>query len=229
MIYRMSIKKIDIRGARKIKITGKEIKYHNVFILFMIGCVLGVILEGLFCYFRQGHWESHVTFLWGPFNIVYGLGAVAIYLASVKMENKALSAKFFWFTVLGSAIEWLMGFIQDKVFNSYSWSYGKLAIGKYLSVPFMVAWGVLGLLFMKLFMPIINKGFERTTSKKWQSFSKVFTVFMCINLLLSAAVFTRWGQRVKKPEPSTRIGKFIDSVYPNEYLQSRFVEWKMNE
>ena len=208
---------------------GKEIKYHNVFLLFMIGCILGVILEGSFCYFRHGEWETHVTFLWGPFNIVYGLGAVVMYLASAELDGKSIFTQFMCFTFFGSAIEWLMGFIQDKLFNSYSWSYGKLTIGKYLSVPFALAWGLLGLIFMKVFMPFISKCFEHTESKKWRSFSKVFTVFMCINLLLSVAVFIRWGQRAKSPEPRTRIEKFIDKKYSDEYLQSRFVEWKMND
>lgn len=210
------------------KIAKKEIEYHNVLILFMVGCVLGVILEGLFCYFRRGEWETHVTFLWGPFNIVYGLGAVAMYLASVSLEGKSTVTEFMWFTVLGCAIEWLMGFIQDKMFNSYSWSYGKLSIGKYLSVPFALAWGLLGLMFMKLLMPLISKCFEHTGSKRWQKLSKVVTVFMCVNLLLSVAVFTRWGQRVKNPDPRTAIERIIDRVYPSDYLQSRFVEWKIN-
>lgn len=210
------------------KCTGKEIKYHNVFILFMIGCMLGVILEGAFCFFMRGKWETHVTFLWGPFNIVYGLGAVVMYLASYALEGKHLFTEFICFALFGSAIEWLMGFIQDKVFNSYSWSYGIMPIGKYLCVPFTLAWGFLGVVFMKVFMPFISKCFKHTDSPKWQKMSKVLTVFMCVNLLLSVAVFTRWGQRVKNPEPRTQIEKLIDKKYSNEYLQARFIEWKMN-
>lgn len=219
----------NLQVVKDVDVKKPEIKYHNVFILFIIGCVLGVLLEGSFCYIMRGQWETHVTFLWGPFNIVYGLGAVVMYLASVKLNKKSWVTEFIWFSVLGSAVEWLMGFIQDKMFNSYSWTYNKLAIGKYVSIPFAIAWGLLGLIFIRVFMPVINKGFTHTTSKRWKDFANVFTVFMCINLALSVLVFTRWGERAQRPNPRTKIGAFIDNYYPDEVLQSRFVEWKMNE
>lgn len=37
------------------------------------------------------------------------------------------------------------------------------------------------------------------------------------------------GERAQRPNPRTKIGAFIDNYYPDEVLQSRFVEWKMNE
>lgn len=206
----------------------KKVKYRDAFLLFMVGCVLGVLLEGTFCYIRHGAWETHVTFLWGPFNIVYGLGVVAMYLASVCLDGKSVITNFLWFVFLGSAIEWLMGFIQDKMFNSYSWTYGIMPIGKYLCVPFMLAWGILGVLFMKTVMPVLNKCFEYTNSRILQYGTVILTVFMCVNLALSVVTFTRWGIRAKSHQPKTKIGEFIDKVYPDDYLQSRFVEWKMN-
>lgn len=58
----------------------KPITYENMFWLFMIGSVLGVILEGIWCLIRAGHWETHVVSMWGPFCIIYGFGAVGLYL-----------------------------------------------------------------------------------------------------------------------------------------------------
>lgn len=43
----------------------KPIAYENMFWLFMIGSVLGVILEGIWCLIRTGHWETHVVSMWG--------------------------------------------------------------------------------------------------------------------------------------------------------------------
>lgn len=207
----------------------EKIKFHNIFVLFIIGCVLGVLFEGAFCYIMRGSWDTHVTFLWGPFNIVYGLGVVVMYIASVKLNTKNWFSQFLCFSILGSSVEWLMGFIEDKLFNSYSWSYGKLAIGKYISVPFMITWGILGLIFIKCLMPIISKGLEFTDTKFLKQITTVFSIVMCINLALSVLVFTRWGERSKQHNPKTKIGEYIDIRYPDEYLQSRFVEWKMND
>ena len=84
----------NLQEVKDVDVKKPEIKYHNVFILFIIGCTLGVLLEGSFCYIMRGQWETHVTFLWGPFNIVYGLGTVVMYLASVKLNKKSWVTEF---------------------------------------------------------------------------------------------------------------------------------------
>lgn len=38
--------------------------YDRLFIIFMIGNILGVLLEGTFCFITKGHWESHVVTYW---------------------------------------------------------------------------------------------------------------------------------------------------------------------
>lgn len=57
-----------------------RIVYQEIFWLFMLGNVLGVIVEGLWCLFRYGEWQTHVVALWGPFNIVYGIGIALFYI-----------------------------------------------------------------------------------------------------------------------------------------------------
>ena len=64
-------------------------KYYHFVCLFLIGCVLGVIVEGFYSLYDLGAWESHVTFLWGHLNIVYGVGACLTYVVanSLKKQN----------------------------------------------------------------------------------------------------------------------------------------------
>ena len=63
----------------KQKMKEEHATYQNMFWLFMISNVLGVILEGLWCLIRTGYWETHVVSMWGPFCIIYGFGAVGFY------------------------------------------------------------------------------------------------------------------------------------------------------
>ena len=72
----------------KQKLIDAHTNYSNMFWLFMIGNILGVILEGIWCVIRNGRWETHVVTIWGPFCLIYGVGAVGGYLASALLSDK---------------------------------------------------------------------------------------------------------------------------------------------
>ena len=61
------------------------VTYCNMFWLFMFGNVLGVLLEGTWCRLIFGHWETHVATIWGPFSLIYGVGAVMFYISGEKI------------------------------------------------------------------------------------------------------------------------------------------------
>ena len=171
--------------------------YHYVF-LFIFGCVLGVLVEGVFAIFDKGVWESHVTFVWGHLNIVYGAGAVLSYIVAKKMLKYNIFLVFVVYLILASVIEWLCGFIEEYLLNSTSWDYealGNLTIAKYISIPFSIAWGVLGILFIKFLLPPITKLFMHMNGKGWLISGWIITVFMIVNLVVSMYAFYRWGAR----------------------------------
>ena len=42
----------------------KSIRYADLFWLFMAGSMLGVLIEGVFCIFSYGRWETHTEAVW---------------------------------------------------------------------------------------------------------------------------------------------------------------------
>lgn len=205
----------------------KEITYQKLFWLFLVGNVLGVILEGLWCTITNGKWETHVTFLWGAFNIVYGIGAVAIYSASVYLKNKKILIKFMSFALIGALIEYVIGVFQEVVLKSTSWDYSnqKLNIGGKVSLLFTIFWGILGVLFTYYALPFLNKILNKMKSKPWNVTCVALSIFMLINFVFSMVVLIRWGNRLEAPAASNSFMDFIDKMYPNDYLQERFCEW----
>ena len=103
-----------------------------------------------------------------------------------------------------------------------------MVIGKYISVPYSIAWGALGILFVSFVMPLINKGFRLIDGRIWSIAAVVFSVFIAVDLAVSAVVIYRWCNRGGDP-PSNSLEEFIDKNYTDEYMQSRFVEWVINE
>lgn len=53
-----------------------EINFYKLIWLFMIGSVSGYVVEMLWCYIRNGYFESRQGLLYGPFSPVYGIGCV---------------------------------------------------------------------------------------------------------------------------------------------------------
>ena len=193
--------------------------YHYVF-LFIIGCVLGVLVEGIFSVIDKGVWENHVTFVWGYLNIVYGAGAVLSYIVARKMLKYNIILTFVVFLILASVIEWLCGFIEEYLLNSTSWDYGSLGnltIAKYISVPFSLAWGVLGILFIKFLLPLITKLFMKMNGNGWAIAGWIITVFMIVNFTVSMYAFYRWGAR----ENVYTEGHYNDLVQDNKPMAKK--------
>ena len=62
--------------------------FYKLFWVFFIGCFAGVVLETIYCLIQRGHYESRVGLIYGPFNLVYGIGALCLAaLSSARWWN----------------------------------------------------------------------------------------------------------------------------------------------
>ena len=62
-------------------------KFIKLFWVFVIGCLLGYIMEVVFNFVRTGEFETRQGLIFGPFAPVYGIGTLAFYLILPKMRN----------------------------------------------------------------------------------------------------------------------------------------------
>ncbi|MBQ8333199.1 MAG: hypothetical protein IJX93_05440, partial [Clostridia bacterium] len=52
------------------------LNFYKLFWVFTIGCFIGVVIETFWCLLRYRKLESRKGLVWGPFNLVYGFGAL---------------------------------------------------------------------------------------------------------------------------------------------------------
>ena len=97
--------------------------YPEMFFLFFAGSVLGFLLEGIWRVIRTGAWENHAATVWGPFCIIYGFGAAALYWISGQASDLPIWAQFLLYALIGAAVEYLGSWGQELVFGSVSWDY----------------------------------------------------------------------------------------------------------
>lgn len=59
--------------------------------LFVIGGLLGVLMEGAWWRYRYGFWQTHTTLLWSPLCTIYSFGCVGCYLGALLfMEHNPI-------------------------------------------------------------------------------------------------------------------------------------------
>lgn len=208
--------------------SARGISYPLLFWLFLLGSVLGFVLEGVWCLLRKGFWESHSATLWGPFCIIYGLGAAAMYCLSVLLDGRHPALRFCAFALAGSGVELLSGIFQQVCFGTYSWDYSHHAfsIGGKISLSMTLLWGVLGMVFMKWVFPPLAAFLNSLCGKGWRIACGVCTTFMCVNLLMTGAALDRWDSRHKGTPPQNALEQAIDSRFDDAWMAKRYPNMK---
>ena len=202
-----------------------KISYPSLFWLFMLGSVLGFVLEGVWCIFTKGHWEHHAATVWGPFCIIYGIGAVAVYLLSILLQHKGLPIQFFAFTAAGAVIEYFSSLFQEFYFHSVSWNYSAhfLNLGGRVSLKMSLLWGILGIAFMWLIFPLLNRLLVKMQGKGWKITAIMLTAFMAVNLAVTAAAVIRWHNRTTGDVlQASRVAQFLDAAYNDDTMARLF-------
>lgn len=202
----------------------EKIQYQPLFWLFLTGSVVGFFLEGLWCIVKTGHWEHHAATLWGPFCIIYGIGAVAIYMMSHCLAGKSMVVKFGAFFLSGSLVEYFGSLFQERLLGSVSWDYSDhfMNIDGRVSLQMALTWGALGVWFMQVLYPPIKRLFQRIGGKKSAIACGVMTVFMMVNLLCTSMAVLRWRARLTELPATNRIEQVLDEKYGNEEMAKKF-------
>ena len=74
---------------REEKTFAKGMNYYKLFWIFMIGCVGGVIIETFWCLLKKGVIESRSGLIYGPFNPVYGFGALLMAVCLNPLQKRS--------------------------------------------------------------------------------------------------------------------------------------------
>lgn len=214
---------IDYRENKK-KHFARGNTFYKLFWVFFIGCFLGVIIEMLYCYFKNGHFESRVGLIWGPFNLVYGFGALALSFFLYKYRNRSMIYSFAGGFVVGSIIEYLCSFFQEMLFGSVSWDYSSMPfnLNGRICLLYSLFWGILGVLWIKEIYPRMAFWILKIPNKIGKVLTIVLLIFMIINSLCSGLVVYRWSKRVEGVASHNTLERVIDDLYPNEKMEELF-------
>lgn len=201
-----------------------EINFYKLIWMFMIGSILGFIIEIFWCFIRNGYFQNRQGLLYGPFIPVYGVGCVLCTIILYKIADKRGSLIFLISAIFGGIFEYICSWVQQQMTGTVSWNYdtSALSIGGRTSVEYCIFWGILGVFFIKEVYPLFNNIIKYFSNKTIKVTTIIFIVLMVPNIVLSTLAIRREVSRRNNLPAITSIDKFLDNYYPNSYLKKVF-------
>lgn len=198
--------------------------FYKLFWVFFIGCFLGVIIERLWCFVRFGVFEPRVGLIYGPFNLVYGVGAWALTMALYQFRNRSKLFSFIGGALVGSVVEYMCSWFQETVFGSVSWDYSNqpFNLNGRICLLYSIYWGLLGILWIKEIYPRMARLILRIPDRIGKPLTFVLAIFMVFNSVMTGLTALRWVNRRQGEPPRNAIEAYFDEHYPDERMQRIF-------
>ena len=218
----------------KIKIEDKKFLNYCIviFCIFMIGSILGCIIETSLISFKLQTLEIRKGLLYGPFVQVYGMGAVIYYILFEKINKEKdkeknknqgilIGIKIFLISMfLGGITEYICSFLLEVFTGKVSWEYSNyfMNFNGRTCISYMLIWGVIGILFGRFIYPLFKK-MEKVIYIKWfRKIILIMFIIMSFNIWISAVSTLRQIERENEIEAKGKLDLFLDKYYPDELL-----------
>lgn len=199
----------------------RGINGYKLLLICFMGSFFGVIIEILWCLLKNGYIESRSGLVYGPFNLLYGFGAVVLTLALYRFRNNGKWLSFIGGFLAGSLVEYLCSWCQETVFDSRSWDYSAMPfnVNGRICLLYSVFWGALGVIWMKVIYPWISSIILKMPNKAGKIITWIFLIFFIVNITASIIAVFRWSQRMDGAVASNGLWRFIDVHFPDSRME----------
>lgn len=205
--------------------------FYKLFWVFFIGCFAGVVLETIYCLIQRGHYESRVGLIYGPFNLVYGVGALCLSGALYRFRNRGRVFSFVGGFVVGSVVEYACSWFQEVCFGSTSWDYSNMPynLNGRICLLYSIFWGILGIFWIKDIYPRMAKWILKIPNKIGKPLTWALLVFMAFNSVMTLFTSLRWTARREGVPAANAFEAYLDEHYPDERMQKIFANAEFTE
>ena len=200
----------------------------KIFVIFMIGSIIGYVVEMVVALVQNGHFVSRQGLIYGPFTPVYGIGILVYYIFFHFMKNRSKKIVFISSMILGGVTEYLCSYVQEKAFGTISWDYSNwiFNINGRTTLIHCTYWGFAGLLYVSYIEPLIPKIEEFIKSNNVKLMTGTVAVLMLFNITISSMAAIRQKERINNIPAQSHMDAILDNMYPDEYMDRVFANKK---
>lgn len=198
--------------------------FTKLFYLFLIGSVVGTILETIWAIIAEGHFEFRVGMVYGPFIPVYGGGACFLTVVLYKLYKLNDTLIYAISAVLGAGFEYLCSWLQETFLGTVSWDYSNTPfnLNGRTNLMYALIWGFLGLVWVRYLYPFAAKLIEKIPKRAGSILTTFLIIFMIFNSVMSVAAVWRWGQRDDGVKAQNSFELYLDKHFDDEKMKMLF-------
>lgn len=174
--------------------------------IFFLYAFLGWCTEVSFAALVSGKFVNR-GFLNGPVCPIYGFGVVIV-LSCLEPLRHHLFLLFLGSVLLTSALEWITGFILEKLFHQRWWDYSNepFNLGGYICLRFSIAWGLACLFVIKIVHPTILLFIHLIPKPLGVMLLVILSLIMLVDLAATVRTITKINHNLRQiDELATKI------------------------
>lgn len=214
-----NLDRMESEGERRVFARG--VCVTKLIWVFFICSILGDLIETVFCRFSAGVWMSRSSLIYGPFSVVWGIGAVVLTVVLQKLADKADRYVFLAGFLIGGVYEYLCSVFTEVFFGTTFWDYSDMPFnfGGRTNLLFCVFWGLLAVFWIKILYPRISTLIEKIPPVAGTILTWILVVLLFLDAAVSVAAMLRYVQRATDPVAYNVIQQFLDQNYPDQMLE----------
>lgn len=211
-------------AAKAADIQAEGLSVYRVFWLFLMASFLGDMIEVAFWLVTRGELVSRSSLVYGPFSLVWGLGAVLLTLVFYRLQDQGNVQIFLLGTALGGVYEYICSWFQEWAFGVCFWDYSHLPfnLNGRINLVFCLFWGAVAVLWVRMIYPGLCRLIAAIPRRAGKRLAVVMAVFLAVSTVLSAAALYRMDQRRDGVPAGSAISQYLDEHFPDSRLQARY-------
>lgn len=204
--------------------------FYELVWIFIIYAFIGWCAEVSFAAVDSGKFVNR-GFLNGPYCPIYGCGVVIV-VAVLTPINESLFILFLGSMLLTTVLEFLTGFILEKVFHNKWWDYSDkpFNIMGYVCLKFSILWGLACTFIMKVLHPSIYKFITIIPHVLGIILLSIIMTAFFIDLGVTVSTILKFNKRLKlMDEVAQKMHQLSDEIGENIYEGVTTVKEKSEE
>ena len=204
-------------------------KLYKLLYIFIISSICGYFIELIWTFLTKGIFINHSAVVIGPFNFAYGICGIVLTLLLYRFKDESYLKIFILSFIGGSILEYIMSWGMELVLGFTAWDYSDkfLNINGRICLSFSIFWGLLGILWIKILYPPIEKLLERIPPNIYKTVAICLFIFIILDILLTISCVNRARAADQGIPPNNSYESFLDNTFNSKYLKNMFNNnWK---
>lgn len=192
--------------------------FYELVWIFIIYAFIGWCTEVSYAALDRGIFVNR-GFLNGPYCPIYGCGVVIVVAALTPLKDNLLIL-FAGSFLLTSILEYITGFILEKVFHNKWWDYSNkpFNLHGYVCLKFSIYWGLACTFVMDVLHPIIYKGITMIPHILGVVLLSIIMAGFAVDCGVTVTTILKFNKRLKvMDEMAAKIHKLSDEIGENIY------------